>query len=113
MTRSKQFTGNRPTRKNCCCDRRDGFGGQIFTKTFAKKHGSGKGNWGRPGDEMYNLPMSVKDPSFDPTEDAMDQALYDHMKSGVEWSPDGSPRLSYSSSELEIDGFDFFDEDSS
>ena len=27
MTRSKQFTGNRPTRKNCCCDRRDGFGG--------------------------------------------------------------------------------------
>mmetsp|Transcript_15963 Transcript_15963/g.53447 ORF Transcript_15963/g.53447 Transcript_15963/m.53447 type:complete len:110 (-) Transcript_15963:1634-1963(-) len=87
--------------------------GQIFTKTFAKKHGSGKGNWGRPGDEMYNLPMSVKDPSFDPTEDAMDQALYDHMKSGVEWSPDGSPRLSYSSSELEIDGFDFFDEDSS
>eukprot|EP00960_Hanusia_phi_P036075 752123-Hanusia_phi.AAC.1 len=82
-------------------------------KTSAKKHGSGKGNWGRPGDEMYSLPMSAKDPSFDPNEAAMDQALYEHMTSGVAWSSDGSPRLSYSSSELEIDGVDFFDEDSS
>uniref|UniRef100_A0A7S0HTW0 Hyaluronan/mRNA-binding protein domain-containing protein n=1 Tax=Hanusia phi TaxID=3032 RepID=A0A7S0HTW0_9CRYP len=73
MTRSKSMTvlGNRNTRKNMHTDRMSGAA--YFSAT--KKHGAGKGNWGRPGDELSVPSIDEQDPAYDSADELFQRAF--------------------------------------
>ena len=46
------------------------------------KSGSGKVDWGLPGDELFEVSIDPRDPVFDEyPEDELDEALFDHLNS--------------------------------
>mmetsp|Transcript_44350 Transcript_44350/g.104266 ORF Transcript_44350/g.104266 Transcript_44350/m.104266 type:complete len:82 (-) Transcript_44350:218-463(-) len=69
------YNMNRVTRKNTSCDK-------TAEPGLLKKNGSGKGNWGRPGDEIgAPFVLDRADPMYDPLEMSLEQALREHESS--------------------------------
>ena len=57
------------------------------TSTTSKRQGSGKANWGRPGDELLDVPIDHMDPSYDSAEELMERAFGKYAKcSNFDWA---------------------------
>ena len=85
MTRSSRAAVAVPvraTRRNTTCDRKAGAGSVIpcHRRALVKRGGAGAGNWGRPGDELYDYDYQV----IDSTEPSAEEALV--TAAGLEWS---------------------------
>lgn len=52
-----------------------------------KKHGAGKANWGRPGDEMNEVDLDVHDPAYDSCDELFDKAFGGkHKNTQFDWA---------------------------
>ncbi len=52
----------------------------------SKRHGAGKANWGRPGDEMVQVDLDEYDPAYDSADDLFDRAFGIAAPKDFDWS---------------------------
>jgi len=75
--------GQRVTRKNTHTDR---VSADMF-HLKSKKAGAGKANWGRPGDEMNEVPLDEHDPAYDSADELFDKAFGGkHRNTQFDWA---------------------------